>query len=185
MFLFCNHSRVILIDLVLESNKSDIKLMLRTKNTSGVTTPVFSIRNEEEERSGDQTILGITGGGQSLNVAKKHFLEYLKIIVEIATLQTNYRAIDESLKITNRRVNALEYIVIPKIQDTMKYIKQELDERAKEDLFRIKKVLQNKKKHKEIEEKLLGKDNEENKEKEERAHFEEEDEEEDDNLLFK
>ena len=44
-------------------------------------------------------------------------------IYEIATLQTSYLAIDECLKITNRRVNALEYIVIPKITYTIKEAK--------------------------------------------------------------
>ena len=87
-----------------------------------------------------------------MNIAKKQFYEFLKKIVEIATLQTSYLAIDECLKITNRRVNALEYIVIPKIQFTIKYIITELDERAKEDKYKIKKVLKYKQKHKEEEE---------------------------------
>lgn len=60
--------------------------------------------------------------------------------------------IDEALKITNRRVNALEYILIPRIEYIIKYIDTELQERAKEEKFKIKKVLYNKKKLKEIEE---------------------------------
>ena len=67
-------------------------------------------------------------------------------------MQTSYLAIDESLKITNRRVNALEYIVIPKITYTINYIKTELDEREKEDKYKIKKVIKYKQKHKEEEE---------------------------------
>jgi V-type H+-transporting ATPase subunit D len=97
-------------------------------------------------------ILGITGGGQTLNLTKKHFYEFLKKIVEIATLQTSYLTIDECLKITNRRVNALEYIVVPRIEYVIKYIMTELDERSKEEKFKIKKILANKKKHKEEEE---------------------------------
>jgi V-type H+-transporting ATPase subunit D len=91
-------------------------------------------------------MLGITGGGQTLNVTKKHFYDFLKKIVEIATLQTSYLTIDECLKITNRRVNALEYIVVPRIEYVIKYIDTELQERAKEEKFKIKKILSNKKK---------------------------------------
>jgi len=141
------------------SKNSDIKLMLKTKNHAGVICPEFGITNIDDQRTGnDKNILGITGGGHTLSIAKKQFLEYLALIVAIATLQTSYKAIDESLKITNRRVNALEYIVIPRIKGNMKYIDIELQERAKEDKFRIKKVLQNKAKHKEIEQKMKDKD---------------------------
>ena len=133
-------------------SRADVKLTLKTKPVAGVTLPQFGIRNIEEEKYGESQILAITGGGQTLNITKKHFYEFLKKIVEIATLQTSYLAIDECLKITNRRVNALEYIVVPRIEYTIKYIVTELDERAKEEKFKIKKVLQNKKKHKENEE---------------------------------
>ena len=133
-------------------SRADVKLTLKTKPVAGVTLPQFGIRNIEEEKYGESQILGITGGGQTLNITKKHFYEFLKKIVEIATLQTSYLAIDECLKITNRRVNAHEYIVVPRIEYTIKYIVTELDERAKEEKFKIKKVLQNKKKHKENEE---------------------------------
>lgn len=133
-------------------NRADVKITLKTKPVAGVTLPQFGLR-KTDENYGDNTILGITGGGQTLNVAKIKFYEFLQKIVEIATLQTSYLAIDESLKITNRRVNALEYIVIPKIEYTIKYIITELDERAKEDKYKIKKVLKYKQKHKEEEEK--------------------------------
>lgn len=140
-------------------SKTDMKLSLRMKNHAGVVCPEFNLRNIEEEKSGgvkgEMDILGLTGGGHTLNIAKRQFNEYLKLIIEVATLQTNYKAIDEALKITNRRVNALEYIVVPRIEGVINYIKTELSEREKEDKFRIKKVLENKKKHKEKEDKHL------------------------------
>ena len=133
-------------------SRADVKLTLKTKPVAGVTLPQFGIRDIEKEKYGEPQILGITGGGQTINIAKKHFYDFLKKIVEIATLQTSYLAIDEALKITNRRVNALEYIVVPRIEYTIRYIITELDERAKEEKFKIKKVLKNKKKHQEQEE---------------------------------
>lgn len=153
-----NYSSSIEVSRTIEENvksRSDIKLSLRTKNHAGVVCPEFDIRNMDDEKlGGDMDILGITGGGHTLNIAKNQFLKYLQLIVAIATLQTSYKSIDDALKITNRRVNALEYIVVPRIRGVMQYIDTELQERAKEDKFRIKKVLQNKKKHKEREELL-------------------------------
>ena len=75
-------------------NRSNVKLSLKTKNVAGVTIPQFSLRNIEEEKCfqflnlvDDNSYLGITGGGQTLNITRNHFKEYLKLIVEIATLQ--------------------------------------------------------------------------------------------------
>ena len=44
-------------------------------------------------------------------------------------------------------MNALEHVVVPRFIAIYKYIDQELDEQAREDFFRLKKVLDNKKKH--------------------------------------
>jgi len=41
---------------------------------------------------------------------------------------------------TNRRVNALEFVLIPRINDIIDYIKQELDEIDREDFVRLKKT---------------------------------------------
>lgn len=51
---------------------------------------------------------------------------------------------------TNRRVNALEFVLIPRITDIIDYIKDELDEIDREDFVRLKKTQDNKKKKKKI-----------------------------------
>ena len=65
--------------------------------------------------------------------------------MDIASLQTQYFTLDEVIKVTNRRVNALEFVVVPRIQWTIKYIEKELDEMDREDFFRLKRVQDKKK----------------------------------------
>ena len=57
---------------------------------------------------------------------------------------------DEVIKLTNRRVNAIEYVIIPKIDNTIRFILSELDEQDREEFFRLKKI-QGKKKVKQAE----------------------------------
>ena len=48
------------------------------------------------------------------------------MLVELASLQTSFITLDEVIKTTNRRVNAIEHVIIPKIERTLAYIISEL-----------------------------------------------------------
>jgi len=63
-----------------------------------------------------------------------------KRLVELASLQTAFTILDEVIRATNRRVNAIEHVVMPRLDNTIKYIMSELDEMDREEFFRLKKV---------------------------------------------
>lgn len=67
--------------------------------------------------------------------------------------------LDEVIKVTNRRVNAIEHVIIPKAENTIKYIQQELEELDREDFVRLKKVQSKKQQHKEAEEEAAARAN--------------------------
>ena len=67
-------------------------------------------------------------------------MKAIEVLVELASLQTSFLTLDEAIKTTNRRVNALENVVKPRIENTINYIKGELDELEREDFFRLKKI---------------------------------------------
>jgi V/A-type H+-transporting ATPase subunit D len=50
------------------------------------------------------------------------------------------RRLGAEIQMNRRRVNALEQILIPELQSQAKYIKNAIEEREREDLFRLKKV---------------------------------------------
>ena len=78
------------------------------------------------------------------------------MIIRLSSLQTSFLSLDEAIKVTNRRVNALDNVVIPGILQTIAYIETELDELEREDTFRLKKVLQVKKKKESAEKVIVG-----------------------------
>jgi V/A-type H+-transporting ATPase subunit D len=61
-------------------------------------------------------------------------------VVELSAAEEAIRRLAEAIAATKRRVNSLEYVVIPRILDTIRYIEMSLQERAREDFFRLKRI---------------------------------------------
>lgn len=121
-------------------SRSNIRLTVAADNIAGVHLPKFALRGEEREESDDKSMLGLTGGGKAINKCREKFANFLKLLIQIASLQTQFLTLDEVIKVTNRRVNALEFVVVPRITEVIMMIDRELDEQAREDFFRLKKV---------------------------------------------
>lgn len=66
---------------------------------------------------------GLGKGGQQIQSCRKAYLSAIQLLVQLANLQTAFMTLDTALKVTNRRVNALENVVKPKIENTISYIK--------------------------------------------------------------
>jgi V-type H+-transporting ATPase subunit D len=75
--------------------------------------------------------------------AREVYAKAIETLVELASLQTAFIILDEVIRATNRRVNAIEHIVIPRLENTIKYITSELDEMDREEFFRYILSLEN------------------------------------------
>lgn len=133
--------------------RSTIRLDKSEENIAGVLIPNLNLK-EFEDAENSMSQIGLERGGYSIQKCREKFRGILDLLIQIASLQASFLTLDEKIKVTNRRVNALEHVVVPKFIAIYRYIDQELDEQAREDFFRLKKVLDNKKKHAEEEEKI-------------------------------
>jgi H(+)-transporting ATP synthase subunit D len=86
--------------------------------------------------STDFNLTGLGRGGQQVLKAKEMYAKALETLVELASLQTAFMILDEVIRATNRRVNAIEHVVIPRLDNTIRYIVSELDEMDREEFFR-------------------------------------------------
>ncbi|KAF2165890.1 hypothetical protein M409DRAFT_66860 [Zasmidium cellare ATCC 36951] len=116
------------------------KFRVRTKqeNVSGVFLPAFE--SFQVEGASEFGMTGLGKGGQQVQKCRETYTRAVETLVELASLQTAFVILDEVIKVVNRRVNAIEHVIIPRTENTIKYINSELDELDREEFFRLKKV---------------------------------------------
>ncbi|CAO3567301.1 unnamed protein product [Mortierella alpina] len=123
---------------VQESVKNaQFRVRAKQENVSGVMLPVFE---SYQEGANANELTGLGRGGQQVQKCKDTYIKAVETLVELASLQTAFVILDEVIKLTNRRVNAIEHIIIPRYENTITHIISELDEQDREEFFRLKKV---------------------------------------------
>nr|AIS22074.1 ATPase subunit D [Monochamus alternatus] len=129
-------------DVVQNVTKAQIKVSTKKDNVAGVTLPVFECYQDGTD---NYEFTGLASGGQQLAKLKKNYQSAVKLLVELASLQTSFVTLDEVIKITNSSVNAIEHVMIPSIERTLAYIMSELDELESEEFYSLKKIQDKKK----------------------------------------
>jgi len=119
-------------------SSATFKVKLDEDNVAGVHLPIF--KQFHEGGTIPKELHGIGKGGKEIQKSREKYLGALESLVELASLQTAFITLDEVIKVTNRRVNAIEHVVIPVIANTIKYVISELDEQEREEFFRLKKI---------------------------------------------
>lgn len=132
-------------------NKASIKVKAKKDNVAGVQLPVFE---SYKDGNPQMDLTGLARGGQQMKKLRDNYEKAIEVLIDLASLQTSFITLDEVIKITNRRVNAIEHVIIPKIENTVRYIISELDELEREEFFRLKKVQEKNKRVKAEQEKI-------------------------------
>ncbi|MBE9523136.1 MAG: V-type ATP synthase subunit D [Proteobacteria bacterium] len=116
----------------------DIGLDFMTKNIMGVSVPIMKVDNLV--RRINERGYGFLSTNAKLDDAAKSFEESILLIVKLAEVEESVRRIAEEVEKTKRRVNALEYIVIPRLKATIKHIEMRMEEIERESFLRLKKI---------------------------------------------
>ena len=119
--------------------KQGVILDVGNKNIMSVNVPVFSFETTANDPA-DIYPYGYASTSGELDNAISGLTEIFPLLLELAAKEKEVQLIAAELEKTRRRVNALEYVMIPQLQVTIKYIQMKLDENERGNQTRLMKV---------------------------------------------
>jgi V/A-type H+-transporting ATPase subunit D len=118
--------------------KESPEISLSGKNIMGVVVPKISstgVKKTLLERG-----YGIIGTNSYIDETADSYEDLVEKIITAAELETTMKRLLDEIEKTKRRVNALEFKIIPELIAAMKYIRFMLEEMERENTFRLKRV---------------------------------------------
>ena len=128
--------------------KEHPEITTQSKNIMGVVVP--QIESSRVKKSLDQRGYGLLGSSARIDEAANAYEELLETIILAAEVETAMKKMLTEIETTKRRVNALEFKLLPELNGNREYIEQKLEEQEREEIFRLKKI-KNKKEEEEAE----------------------------------
>ena len=119
--------------------KQSVTLEITSKSVMGVYVPVFNIK-QKSSNTGDALSYGYAFTSGDLDHSILKLSELLPDLLTLAQQEKTVQLLAAEIEKTRRRVNALEYIMIPNYRDTIRYITMKLDENERSNLTRLMKV---------------------------------------------
>ncbi len=120
------------------SASKDPQIDLKSKNIMGVVVP--KIESHSVKKSLNERGYGVIGTSAVIDEAADAFEDLVECIIPSAELDTTMKRLLDEIEGTKRRVNALEFKVIPELIDARDFIKMRLDEMEREELTRLKRT---------------------------------------------
>ncbi len=120
------------------ATKRALTIDIRGKNIMGVPVPL--VERKTVSKSVLERGYSIIGTSGRIDEAAERYETELDLIIRLAETETSLRRLGDEIQMNRRRVNALEQVLIPELKSQAKYIKIAIEEREREDLFRLKKV---------------------------------------------
>ena len=116
------------------SVKPQVKVSIEPKNQMGVIVPVMSFKNKEPVMNDSISL------SPGLYQTKHEMIELLPNLLHLAQLEKHTVILSAEIEKTRRRVNALEYMTIPQLKETIRFIKMKLEDNERDRITRLIKM---------------------------------------------
>ncbi|MGL5615193.1 MAG: V-type ATP synthase subunit D [Sarcina sp.] len=120
--------------------KDNITVEVGNRNIMSVNVPVMNFKRENEGDAGSIYPYGFANTSAELDDAIGKLHGILPKLLELAEVEKSCQLMADEIEKTRRRVNALEYMTIPQLQETIRFIRMKLDENERSALTRLMKV---------------------------------------------
>ncbi|OGY37234.1 MAG: hypothetical protein A3E36_01400 [Candidatus Andersenbacteria bacterium RIFCSPHIGHO2_12_FULL_45_11b] len=104
----------------------EISLSVSQKAMMGVTIPTFAVSLQEKDEQP-----GVWETSRELDIALASFQTLLPLLLQLATVEKTAELLAQEIETTRRRVNALEYVLLPQLKTNIKFIRMKLDEQER------------------------------------------------------
>ncbi|MBR7190060.1 MAG: V-type ATP synthase subunit D, partial [Oscillospiraceae bacterium] len=119
--------------------RQSVELGMSFKNVMSVNVPVYDFRTKSADE-GDIYPYGLAQTSGELDDAMTALSGVFEDMLELAQVEKTMQLMAQEIEKTRRRVNALEYVMIPELQSDIKYITMKLEENENSTKVRLMKV---------------------------------------------
>ena len=119
-----------------------LSLTVERQNIMSVYAPRLDWKQEASTRGEETNIYpyGFVGTSAELDTSIETLAQIMPKLMELAELEKAVQLLADEIEKTRRRVNALEFVLIPQMQETVRYITMKLDENERAALTRLMKI---------------------------------------------
>ena len=119
--------------------KQSVELDMTFQNIMSVNVPVYHFKTKSED-PGEVYPYGFAQTSGELDDAVDAMSQVFADMLKLAEVEKTSQLLAQEIEKTRRRVNALEYVKIPQMQENIKYITMKLDENERANTIRLMKV---------------------------------------------
>ena len=119
--------------------KQSVELDMTFQNVMSVNVPVYRFRTRSED-PGEVYPYGFATTSGELDDAVDNMASVFQDMLRLAQIEKTSQLLAEEIEKTRRRVNALEYVKIPQMEEAIQYISMKLDENERSATIRLMKV---------------------------------------------
>ncbi len=123
------------IDAIARSVPEDDTLQLSYRSVMGVEIPIVTIDESDSENS---LFYGLGVTNSAFDEAYVCFREVKRLTAHLAEIENSVYRLADAIKKTQKRANALKNIMIPRFEETVKFISDSLEEKEREEFSRLK-----------------------------------------------